>query len=204
MDLAVAHSGALIAPRNSDPGALLAMLGADGNQVVALGASQIDGTAVTAIGSRSARPGLRHAVGAGLPAGITGAAAEQCRRHRPPMPSPCTSPTAPDRCVAWSPTMISAWAAIPWWRGDRGPRRLREPIAVSPPPARQVMTLSQFQGAVQGDEPDGDDLGRRAGRVRRHLVGSGGADDELTAPGAPTVAGKPRLGRPHRCGEHRS
>ena len=66
---------ALIAPRNSDPDALLAMLGASGNQVVALGASQIGGTAVE--GYRvSVRPaGLAARLSqAGLPAGITAAA----------------------------------------------------------------------------------------------------------------------------------
>jgi hypothetical protein len=146
-------SGALITPRNSDPGALLAMLGADGNHVVPLGASTVDGTAVHGYRVTVSPAGLRAKLSqAGLPSGIAGAAAAVAGTAPDVVTVYVADGTGQVRRIAAdidlslgsNPVVASVTEDL----SDYG-----KPIAVSPPPAAQVITLSQYLSAVQGASP---------------------------------------------------
>jgi len=144
---------ALIAPRNSDPDALLAMLGASGNQVVSLGASDIDGTAVDGYRVTVRPAGLEARLAmAGLPAGITAAA-----EHAAGTSSDAVTVYVADgtgqvrRLVTNVDLSLGSHPVVAAVTEDFG--SYGTPAAVSPPPAGQVQTLSQFQSAVQGAAP---------------------------------------------------
>ena len=144
---------ALIAPRNSDPDALVAMLGASGNQVVSLGASDIGGTAVDGYRVTVRPAGLQARLSkAGLPAGITAAA-----EHAAGTSSDTVTVYVADgtgqvrRLVADVDLSLGSHPVVAVVTEDLSD--YGTPAAISSPPAGQVQTLSQFHSAVQGAGP---------------------------------------------------
>ncbi|MGB7053121.1 MAG: hypothetical protein WBG41_16270, partial [Acidimicrobiales bacterium] len=144
---------ALIAPRNSDPAALLAMLGASGNQVVSLGTTDIDGTAVDGYRVTVPPAGLQARLSkAGLPAGITAAAEQAAGTSSDSVTVYVANGTGQVRGLVTDVDLSlgshPVVAVVTEDLGDYGTA-----AAVSPPPAGQVQTLSQFQAAVQATAP---------------------------------------------------
>ena len=129
------------------------MLGASGNQVVALGASQIGGTAVEGYRVTVRPAGLAARLSeAGLPAGIT-AAAEQAAGTTTDAVTVYVADSTGQvrRLVTDEDLSLGSHPLVAVVTEDLG--GYGTPVAVSPPPGPQVQTLSQFQGAVQGTTP---------------------------------------------------
>jgi hypothetical protein len=144
---------ALIAPRNSDPDALLAMLGAGGNQVVPLGPSHIGGTVVEGYRVTIRPAGLQARLStAGLPAGITGAAEHAAGTTTDAVTVYIADGTGQvRRLVTDEDLSLGSHPVVAVVTEDLG--GYGTSVAVSPPPAAQVQTLSQFQAAAQGAAP---------------------------------------------------
>ncbi len=144
---------ALIAPRNSDPGALLAMLGASGNQVVPLGASRIDGTAVHGYEVTVLPAGLRARLArAGLPAGITRAAEDAAGTTTDAITVYVSDGTGQVRRLVTDVDLsLGSHPVVAVVTEDLGAYGTH--VSVTPPSAAQVQTLGQYRAAVQGMGP---------------------------------------------------